>query len=268
MSQFTVLGATGVIGQALVSHLRRAGHKVWAPTRHDPDIWNRPLGHVIYAIGVTADFRSRPLDTVEAHVCQLRKCLQSARFESLLYLSSTRVYAGCPDGSRAIESAPLMVSPHQPSDLYNLSKLMGESLCLQAGIPGVRIARLSNVVGGQDEETENFIPSILREARSGRVLLRSHPDSAKDYIHINDVVHLLSAISMQGTHTSYNVASGRQLTHEQWLSALSELTRCRVEIQPQAPLLSFPAIDISRIQSEFEFSPQNPLEALPDYLTR
>lgn len=268
MSHFTVLGATGVIGQALVSHLCEAGHSVSAPIRNDSGIWNRPLGHVIYAIGVTADFRSRPLDTVEAHVCQLRHCLQSAQFESLLYLSSTRVYSGCSDGNRAVESATLTVNPHHSSDIYNLSKLMGESMCLQAGRAGVRIARLSNVVGGQDSATNNFIPSIIREAHSGQILLRSDLSSAKDYIHINDVVQLLATIAVQGKHNSYNVASGRLLTHEQWVTALKRLTACRVKVQPQAPVLSFPSIDISRIQSEFGFSPRNPFEALPDYLIR
>src|SRR6476659_903845 len=93
MSRFTVLGAGGLIGSRLATSLARAGHEVFAPPR-DHELNGEPLGHVIYAIGVTADFRTRPFDTVAAHVCQLQKVLSEGHFDSLLYLSSTRVYQG------------------------------------------------------------------------------------------------------------------------------------------------------------------------------
>ena len=60
---WTVLGASGAIGRRLVGYLRQTGHVVYTPERGDPGVWTRPLGHVIYAIGLTADFRQR-LDEV------------------------------------------------------------------------------------------------------------------------------------------------------------------------------------------------------------
>lgn len=251
MSFFTVLGASGYIGSRVVRHLRAEGHAVWAPERGDSSILNRPLGHVLYCVGLTGDFRNRPFDTVQAHVGLLAEILRHANFESLLYLSSTRVYQGA---ERTDEDAPLTVVPGTPSDLYNLTKLTGESLCHCSGREGVRVVRLSNVVGeGMDPASGNFIATLLQDARSGRVVLRSSLESAKDYIHIEDVLELLPRIATGGRFSTYNIASGYQTTHAQWLTWLEEKVGCSCVVQPEAPLLTFPAIDVSRVCSEFEF---------------
>lgn len=249
MSLFTVLGASGVIGQHLVQHLLACGYTVDTPERHAPLPTDRDLGHVVYAIGVTADFRSRPLATVEAHVCVLRQVLEHARFSSLLYLSSTRVYSRLPADTLATEDALLQVDVSDPSDLYNLSKLMGESLCLHSGRPGVRVARLSNVVGGADRDSENFVPSLVKAARAGHIALRTAPGSAKDYIHINDVAEALTRIALGGQDTLYNVASGVQLRHSDWTGALAQATGCAVTTAENAPLVTMPRIATDRLQT-------------------
>ena len=249
-SAFTVLGASGYIGSRLVSHLRAQGHTVWAPSRGDTQVFMRPLGHVLYCVGLTADFRSRPFDTVDAHVGLLAEVLRRAQFESLLYLSSTRVYVGA---SRTAEDAPLTVFPGDPSYLYNLSKLMGESLCHASGRGGVRVARLSNVVGpGMDARSGNLVADIQRQAQQGLLVLRSHPASAKDYLHIDDVVHWLPSIALAGQANTYNVASGIQTTHGQWIEWLSARHPCRVEVIDDAPLQSFAPIEVARLQTEFD----------------
>ena len=254
MSRFTLLGARGAIGSRLVDVLRANGNDVVALARGDYADTTKALGHVIYAIGITADFRSRALDTVEAHVCALVPLLRNAQFESLLYLSSTRVYSG---QSMGTENAALSVSAHDPSDLYNLSKLMGESLCLNSGRCGVRVARLSNVVTTHDADSSNFLPSLLGEARAGHITLRTHPASAKDYIHIDDVLHLLPRIAVHGRQSMYNVASGQQITHQQWVDHLVATTGCTVQVLENAPVVRFASIDVRRIQSEFGFTPQS-----------
>jgi len=86
--KFTVLGAGGFIGSHLLAHLRQAGHDCFAPARGDATLFAEELGHVIYCIGLTADFRSRPFDTVRAHVCLLADVLEKApfRFVALSFL--------------------------------------------------------------------------------------------------------------------------------------------------------------------------------------
>ncbi len=249
MSKFTVLGGTGYIGSRLVAYLQAQGHEVWAPRRGDPDVFLQPLGNVVYCIGLTADFRSRPFDTVQAHVGLLSEVLQYSRFETLLYLSSTRVYCGA---QSTHEEAPLTVLPHDPSYLYNLSKLTGESLCAACGRDGVRVARLSNVVGpGMDWRSGNLVADLIHQARQGRVALRSDPCSSKDYVHVNDVAEWLACIALQGRSRIYNVASGVQTSHGQWLSWLERHTGCVSHVLPNAPLQTFPSIAVERLQQEW-----------------
>lgn len=255
----TVLGSTGFIGSNLAAFLRTGGHEVNTPPRESTEIFSRPLGNVFYCIGLTADFRTRPFDTVRAHVSLLNEILERADFDSLLYLSSTRVYGRGSDGS---ETAPVMIDVSDPSDLYNLSKLAGESLCRSCGRPGVKVVRLSNVVGS-DPASENFLFALIREALSGRITLRSAPDSSKDYILLEEVVTLLPRIALEGKEWLYNVASGTNISNREVVERLASLTGCELEVNTDSPLLSFPAIRIERIRTEFGFSPAPVLDALP-----
>jgi nucleoside-diphosphate-sugar epimerase len=90
---FTVFGASGFIGGRVVAGLRASGTECLTPARSDDAVFERDLGHVIYCIGYTADFRQNRSETIEAHVSRLNEVLSKGRFESLLYLSSTRIYS-------------------------------------------------------------------------------------------------------------------------------------------------------------------------------
>lgn len=257
--QFTVLGAGGFIGSRLVAHLNANGHAVYAPEKDDAELFGRDLGHVIYCIGLTSDFRSRPFDTVRAHVSVLADVLEKATFESLVYLSSTRVYARSASGR---EAASLAVDVSDPSDLYNLSKLTGESLCRSCNRPNVKVVRLSNVIGS-DHQSDNFLFALIREALRGRIELQSDPDSEKDYILLDDVVSLLPRIAVEGKGWLYNVANGNNIAHRDIVDALVKLTGCEVAVRPGAPQFNFPQIDVAQLRSEFGFAAAPILETLP-----
>ncbi|MEN5164785.1 NAD(P)-dependent oxidoreductase [Achromobacter kerstersii] len=242
----TVLGATGFIGRHLVARLRADGVPCHAPPRHDSGLLQRPLGHVIYAIGLTSDFRSRPLETVEAHVCVLRTLLAGAEFDSLTYLSSTRVYAGASDTR---ETATLAVNPNDPSDLYNLSKLMGESLCLHGGRAGTNVARLSNIVGLRDTP-DSFIDQLLEEgARDGVITLRTALSSRKDYLYIDDAVSQILAIARAGAPGIFNVAHGAGVTNGDIASWIQTKLGYRTTVAADAPEWAFADVDVSRTQA-------------------
>jgi nucleoside-diphosphate-sugar epimerase len=250
--RFTVLGAGGFIGSRLLSHLRAQGHECAAVVRGEPLPPRRPLGHAAFCIGVTADFRGRPYETVRAHVCALADVLEKGDFESLLYLSSTRVYAGA---SGTTEDSAVVSNPTRPDDFYNLTKLAGEALCRASGRHGVRVVRLSNVYG-DDFHSDNFLPSVIRDAVTSRLVeLHSAPDSEKDYVGISDVVAVLPQVAVRGRQFLYNVASGRNTTNREILDALSKATGCTCVARPEAPTTRFPAIDISRLRQEFDFEP-------------
>lgn len=252
--KFTILGASGFIGAYLLAHLEKSGYECFAPVRDDAGVFERELGHVIYCIGLTADFRQRPFDTVRAHVCFLSEVLEKARFDSLLYLSSTRVYAGAASGD---EEARLLAG-----DLYNLSKLTGEALCFASGREHVRVARLSNVYGN-DFSSDNFLPVIIRAAvKEGRVVLNTALDAAKDYVSIDDVARILPRIALEGKQQVYNVAGGRNTSNRELLAKLAEITGCGVDAPPGAPATDFPPIVIGRLEQEFAYAPVTVLERL------
>ena len=92
MSRCTVIGASGFVGARLVEALTAAGREVSAPSRDHDGLFTRDLGQVFYCAGLTADYLARPFDTVEAHVGLIARILRDARFERLVYLSSTRLY--------------------------------------------------------------------------------------------------------------------------------------------------------------------------------
>ncbi len=256
---WTVLGSSGTIGSYLTDKLIKSGDVVFTPGRGDPLLFKKPLGHVIYCIGLTGDFRFKPFETVEAHILHLSELLQFANFDSFLYLSSTRVYSRC---SNTREDDALLVLPEDPSDLYNISKLMGESLCLRDDRKSVRVIRLSNVYGGNDQNSNNFLPTIIREARKGKITLQSSLISSKDYIHIDDVVDLIPKIAINGRKRLYNVASGILISNAQITKKLIQQTGCDVDVLTDAQTVTSPHINNERIKSEFFFNPQPVLDAL------
>lgn len=262
--RFTIFGGRGFVGGALCEYLRRQGHYVCVPARDASGLAGRELGHVIYAIGLTADFRTRPFETVDAHVCQLGRSLRCAHFESWLYLSSTRVYAGLA-GESVREDAALTVVPDSDG-IYNLSKLTGEAICLSQPSPKVRVARLANVYGpGQGKET--FLGMLLNDVAHGHdTLIREAPTSSKDYVALEDVCRLLEPIALRGSHRIYNVASGRSLCHADLAKALSTASSRTVAFGDNARHRSFPRIDIGRVVDEFGFRPRLLLDQLGDMI--
>lgn len=263
-TKWTILGAKGFIGSNLVQYLRAQKLEVIAADKGFSTSEADSLGNVIYAIGLTADFRLRPFDTVEAHVCRLREVLRACNFESLLYLSSTRVYARSQTTS---EDSLLTVQPGDPSDLYNLSKLMGESLCLALDNPRVRIARMSNIVG-RTAGSNNFIDQVVQQSLTEkRIELHTSLQSEKDYLFIDDLLPLLIEIATRGKQRIYNVASGFNVSNQVITDIIAKRSGCPVEVKANAPTWSFPAINVDRTRAEFHLQPAKFEERLAEMVS-
>ena len=251
----TIFGATGFIGSHLTESLRKRGHQCLAVARQNLKtlLGRDPLGHVFYCIGLTADFRQHPFETVDAHVSLLSEVLQTANFDSFLYLSSTRVYSSL---DAAQETARLLVSPLIADDLYNISKLMGEALCLAVPKQEVRVARLSNVIG-DDFGSDNFLNAVLRDAVvQDKVILETSPDSEKDFVSIEDVLCILPQIAFAGKSRLYNVARGENIRLGELLALIEARTGCAVQWKMGGRVTRFPSISVERIRDEFGFEPE------------
>lgn len=262
---FTVLGAGGFVGGHLLRRLVERGASVRAATRDDWPAPGEPLGRAIYAVGLTADFRTRPFETVEAHVGLLARTLAAGGFTSFLYLSSTRIYRGA---ASTAEDAELVMTPTNPDRLYDLSKLCGEALCLSRPDPAVRVARLSNVFGAGDDPA-NFLRAVVAEAEArGAVTLRQALNSAKDYVAVEDACGALIKIAEAGRQRLYNVASGIDTSHGEIAGVIAEVLGAKVDVAETAPAVVDAPIDVRRLRAEFEWAPRSVLDYLRETLAR
>jgi nucleoside-diphosphate-sugar epimerase len=253
----TILGATGFVGRALVGELKKSNIPYFAPAREE-NIIGKNLGSVIYCIGLTADFRKRPFDTVEAHVGKLSEFLQKAQFDSFTYLSSTRVYLDNKE-RKVNENTLIATNIQDPNSIFNTTKLAGEALTLNCGQNKGKVIRLANIYG-DDFTSENFITSIIKEGLSQKkIVFKTTLDSAKDFISLNDAVALILKIATTGKDKIYNVASGKRTTNADIVSKLQQLKAWKIEISEDAERIVFPNVDISRVKKEFQFMPSSNL---------
>jgi len=252
--KFTVLGGSGFIGSRLVKHLETCGHIVQVASRDATEISSGTAGHVVCCIGLTSDFRTRPYEAVDAHVCTPARLMRTMQFDSWLTLSSTRLYGGLRSSELATEDHALPMRPGRDG-LYDGSKLVGEALTFAHPAPTARVVRLSTVCGAGQERT-TFLASILEDVfRDNAVVVREDPASAKDYIDIDDVLRLIEAIALRGKSRIYNVASGTNISHASLADQLRQKLGARVEFAADAPKRTFARVDIARISQEFGFTP-------------
>lgn len=251
MTKYTILGSGGFIGSHLARSIREKSMSCYCPGR-DEKLPEKDLGHIIYCIGLTADFRARPYDTVDAHVCTLLDVIRNHDFDSLTYLSSVRVYQG--NYGPCTEESTIQSNPSDANDLYNISKIMGEAVCFASG-KKVRVVRLSNVYGA-DLYSDNFLSSVIRDAvLTKKVILNTSLNSEKDYISIHDVIDIVQKIAENGHFSLYNVASGRNISNLEIMEKLQDLTACEILVNPGAEEVCYPRVSIEKIQKEFSFSP-------------
>lgn len=260
----TVLGASGFIGRHLVRHLRKLKYTVATPDRKALKSLSGDLGDTFYCIGLTGNFRARPLSTVDAHSGILADLLERCDFRSFIYFSSTRIYANAATPQETQEDALIKVRPSADTT-YDLSKMLGEALCLSLDHPSVKVLRLSNVYG-PDQSKATFLGSLIGDlSTTGTACILEAPDSSKDYISIEDVVCLTEKIAQNGRHRIYNLASGRPILHEE-IAKTARALGLACTFKPGGNWRSFPGINITRLQNEFGFMPKSLLEDLPSLL--
>jgi len=247
----TIVGHEGFIGSHLKRLLAGRGYELLLPERGDPRPFRRALGTVYYCAGLTADYRARPFDTVAAHVTLLTRLLEEAEFTSLVYLSSTRLYDSLGSAS-ATEDAPLRLEPANPRHLFDLSKALGENLCITTSGGRARVARLSCIFG-DGTDGHGFVADLLgRTLGKAELTLDSSPNYQRDYLHVDEVAQLLVAIAERGTRSIYNVARGENTRNAELFDIVSRLTGCTIKAVSTA-LQDTPTIDVSRIRGEFGF---------------
>ena len=255
---FTVFGANGFIGSSVIELIERRGETVHKVRRGDWPHRGSNLGHVIFTIGMTADFRLRLIETFDLQILRLHEALTQYTYDSFTYLSSGRLYAGA---ASTHEDAALLVRPAETDHVYNISKLAGESLCLAFPNPNIRVVRLSNVYG-ENDVSNLFLTAVMREAvNTGSVVIGQSPLSSKDYVNVEFAAEAILAITGSGQHRLYNVAHGRNIAHQE-IANILRASAYNVDFREGGALAEFPAIDTSRFDNEFGIVRAEPGEAI------
>ena len=272
MRKATLIGGNGYVGRHLLARLHRDGWACWVPQRDDLKLMHRDLGHVFYCAGLTADYAERPFDTVEAHTSLLNQVLRDATYTSLVYLSSTRLYDSLGNSlgnSTVTEDSPLTLDPNNPRHIYDLSKALGESLCRVAANGRACVARLSCVWGGLDS-SQGFLPELMRGVlqackttpKQTRLQVHSSLHSKRDYVHIDDVIDALLALSGEVEFGIYNVAGGRNISNTELFNCIHEASGCEVRATSDRAVPALPRISIERMAQTFNWAPADALQRL------
>jgi len=263
----TIIGGSGFIGSHLCSRLSKLNWLYNTPNQTSILKHHKDMGHIFYCAGLTSDYEQRPFDTVEAHVSLLNKILKNCRFQSLTYLSSTRLYDSL-TCTIASEELALSLNPGQMRHLYDLSKALGESLCLAMGKGRARIARLSCVYNDHTDN-EGFLPGLLQQIitqNQTHININSSPYFTRDYIHIQDVIDALILIATKGSSFIYNVASGENISNKALFSTLSDLSHCKIKPTLYNRPKNTCTISIEKMQTEFNWKPVPVCQAITTIL--
>jgi UDP-glucose 4-epimerase len=247
-TQYTVLGASGFIGRRLVAALCTSGASCYAPQREETAaLFERELGSVFYCIGLTADYASRPFDTIEAHVGLLSAILSRASFKRLIYLSSTRLYDGL-GAAICGEDADLVLNPANPRHSYDFSKALGENLCLTASGGRAKVARLSSVYDDAPDAA-GFLPSLLRRlARERKFVIDSASGIVRDYVYVGDVVNGLIKFSSEQVGEIVNIASGENISNGEIVDILNA-QGYQIQLQRQSKRETRPVCDVAKLRA-------------------
>ena len=153
----------------------------------------RPAGHVIDCVGLTGDFRVRPLDTAEAHVGLVARCLAELQFDSFLLLSSTRVYAranATHEDAALPTRARRSLRPLQPNEARRRSAVSRRSSAPRSAWYDCRMSMASAC-----RRRHSWDRCCAKASATGGVMFHQSPASAKDYVSVAAVVRLLPAIA-------------------------------------------------------------------------
>jgi nucleoside-diphosphate-sugar epimerase len=156
--------------------------------------------HLAAIIGV-AHVVNRPYEVLVENTRMLENMIALARqqekFSRFLFASTSEVYAGTLESFNLTvptpeESVLAVQNLNEPRTSYMLSKIYGEALCRQAGIP-FTIFRPHNIYGPR-MGMAHVIPEQLKKAwaaEEGDQLGVHSPDHRRSFCYIDDAVELL-----------------------------------------------------------------------------
>ena len=237
-----IFGASGFIGGCLNQFLRDFGFdNICTPNLRQEIPKNMTFDIGFWCVGKTANFRDNTVETIDAHVNLLSTVLSNNQFGRFVLISSTRVYQG---SVNTYPSEPLTLQPLMADDIYNISKLLGESLVKRYCPKNSLVLRVSNILGPMEEKRDTFIGQILRAIEKGTLTLGTTLDSEKDYLWISSAMQQIYEHGFSERIGVMNIASGENISNERWILEFEKRFQFCWSVSDVARRTIFPKIEL------------------------
>jgi UDP-glucose 4-epimerase len=177
--------------------------------------------------------------------------------------------------STAAVYAPSLAPHHEtsrlaPTDVYGSSKLAAEQLVTgfseRTGMP-TGTARLFNVFG-PGETNPHLIPTIIGQAREGRMLSLGDLSTARDYVFTEDVAAAFDALvnaARGGRNETCNIGTGRRWIGTEVVDTIARALDLELEVKmdiSRTRLSDRPMLcaDVSRARGQLGWAPTTTFE--------
>jgi GDP-L-fucose synthase len=274
-----VTGAAGLMGSALVEHLRAKGYENVIPlTRADCDL--------IDTSATFAEFERRRPDHVFHAAARVYGILGSLKHQGPLFYDNCVMNANVVEASRRAGARKITavgtgaVYPFPPPGLPLKEDMifMGRPHPAQAGYANAKLAMLAmleayqdsyglkwtyivsaNLFGPRDRfdaETGNVVPSLIKKFHDakksgGAVTVWGDGSAERDFVYIKDAARIALGV-MTGVEGSVNMGSGQVYRIRDVVDTLAEITDMsgRIEWDHTKPNgQAYRAYDLSKIDS-------------------
>jgi len=196
----------------------------------------------------------------------LLQAAAQTKVNKIVYASSASVY------NRKM-NLPIKETYTLPTNLYGLSKLIGEMACeLFQGQSESKIIslRYASIYGyGQNENT--VLPTFIKQAKTNKDLtIFGQGERSQDFIYIKDIARITTQVGFDDSCGVYNIGSGQETSMKELATKIIKVfgSKSKIISQGQENDITKFVLDINQAKQDLNYQPAFNLESgLIDYQT-